>query len=269
MRKQDPGKPRGILNPAAIQKEFRYGRYAPSEVLAFHVEHFWVVQWDLRGRSPYVSETLPHPSIHVVIEEGRSGVGGVHTGKFSRELEGVGRVFSIKFRPGAFRPFIDAPLSTLTNRTLSLSDVFGPEGDAFEESMLALDEDAALVECAEQFLQSKLSNRDGKIEMVNTILEYILTHKDVIAVENVADRFRMNTRALQRLFSEYVGAGPKWVIKRYWLHEAAEQLAKGAIVDLPKLALDLGYFDQAHFIKDFKTIVGKSPGEYVRHIRGI
>jgi AraC-like DNA-binding protein len=74
----------------------------------------------------------------------------------------------------------------------------------------------------------------------------------------------MGKRTLQRLFSQYVGVSPKWVIKRYRLHEAADQLGAGEVVDWAKLAVDLGYFDQAHFIKDFKTIVGQTPAEYAK-----
>ena len=71
---------------------------------------------------------------------------------------------------------------------------------------------------------------------------------------------------LQRIFSQYVGVGPKWVIKRYRLQEAADQVADGEVVNWAKLALDLGYFDQAHFIKDFKSIVGKAPAEYTQEL---
>lgn len=78
--------------------------------------------------------------------------------------------------------------------------------------------------------------------------------------------FRVSKRTLQRIFSQYVGVGPKWVIKRYRLHEAADQLAGGNVVDWPRLALDLGYFDQAHFIKDFKAMVGRTPTEYARNL---
>ncbi len=48
------------------------------------------------------------------------------------------------------------------------------------------------------------------------------------------------------------------------IQEAADRLVRGEDTDLPKLALDLGYFDQAHFIKDFKMMIGISPGEYSR-----
>jgi AraC-like DNA-binding protein len=56
------------------------------------------------------------------------------------------------------------------------------------------------------------------------------------------------------------------VIQRYRLHEAIERVAEGQIVDWSALAADLGYFDQAHFIKDFKALVGKSPTEYTRSL---
>ena len=72
----------------------------------------------------------------------------------------------------------------------------------------------------------------------------------------------MSARTLQRLFRRYVGVGPKWVLQRYRLHEAAERIADGYDGDWAALALDLGYFDQAHFIKDFKALVGCSPAEY-------
>ena len=68
-------------------------------------------------------------------------------------------------------------------------------------------------------------------------------------------------RTLQRLFREYVGVTPKWVLQRVRLHEAADRMADGE-GDWPGLALELGYFDQAHFIKAFKAAIGRSPAEY-------
>jgi AraC-like DNA-binding protein len=78
----------------------------------------------------------------------------------------------------------------------------------------------------------------------------------------------LNKRTLQRLFARYVGVSPKWVIQRYRLHEAAERLAAGELIHQAELALDLGYSDQAHFVRDFKSIVGVSPAAYARAARG-
>ena len=79
--------------------------------------------------------------------------------------------------------------------------------------------------------------------------------------------FQRIDRMLQRLFATYVGVSPKWVIQRYRLHEAAEQLASGASISHSALALDLGYTDQAHFVHDFKAVVGTSPAAYARAVR--
>ena len=67
---------------------------------------------------------------------------------------------------------------------------------------------------------------------------------------------------MQRLFSEYVGVGPKWVLQRYRLHDAIEQLAGRRGTDWTQFALDLGYWDHAHFIADFRAVVGRSPSQY-------
>ena len=69
----------------------------------------------------------------------------------------------------------------------------------------------------------------------------------------------------EALFREYVGVTPKWVIQRYRLFEAAERLASGQ-ADGAQLAHELGYFDQAHFIRDFKAMVGKSPLAFARDL---
>jgi AraC-like DNA-binding protein len=59
-----------------------------------------------------------------------------------------------------------------------------------------------------------------------------------------------------------VGVSPKWIIRRYRLHEAADRLANGGAADLAELAAALGYYDQAHLTRDFTALVGKSPAEY-------
>jgi hypothetical protein len=64
---------RGILNPAAAAMNFALTRHEPCPELADVVERYWIVRWDLRGRDPYVSETLPHPCVNVVFEASSRG----------------------------------------------------------------------------------------------------------------------------------------------------------------------------------------------------
>jgi transcriptional regulator GlxA family with amidase domain len=82
-----------------------------------------------------------------------------------------------------------------------------------------------------------------------------------MTVEQLCSHAGYSKRTLQRLFREYVGVTPKWVLQRVRLHEAAERMADGER-DWPRLAVELGYFDQAHFIKAFKATIGRSPADY-------
>ena len=89
----------------------------------------------------------------------------------------------------------------------------------------------------------------------------MLEHPEITRVEHLCTHAGYSKRTLQRLFREYVGVTPKWVLDRIRLHEAAERMADGD-ADWASMALDLGYFDQAHFIKAFKAVVGRSPADY-------
>ena len=85
---------------------------------------------NLRGCNPERAETLPHPSVHIIFERNVGArVAGITRGRFSRVLEGQGGVIAAKFRPGGFRPFVCVDISTLTNKILSLSEMFGPDAD--------------------------------------------------------------------------------------------------------------------------------------------
>lgn len=264
--KSTMGKPRGVLNLKAGEKKFSLSRHMPSSELSFFVERYWVVSWDLRGQEPYVQETLPYPCVNLVFEQGQTRVYGVETGKFARLLEGKGRVFGIKFKPGAFYPFVKAPVSRLTNSSVDFQDVFGVDCNALEAAILAQEDEGEMVQLAEHFLHERLPERDEHVRIINEIVDYIIAHQEITKVEDVVSQLDMNKRTLQRLFRQYVGVSPRWVIKRYRLHEVAERLAERGVVDWPGIVVELGYADQAHFIKDFKAIVGRTPGEYVKYI---
>jgi AraC-like DNA-binding protein len=96
------------------------------------------------------------------------------------------------------------------------------------------------------------------------IVDAIAVDRELTTVERVAAHWRLGMRTLQRLFSDEFGIGPKWVINRFRLHEALEQMQQGRDVRWSELALELGYSDQAHFIRDFKALVGRTPADYAR-----
>jgi len=265
-RKTDP--PRGVLKTTtADPARYHHARYYPSPDLDPFVEHYWSVQWDLRGCDPERAETLPHPSVHIIFERNVGArVAGITRGRFSRVLEGQGGVIAAKFRPGGFRPFVCVDISTLTNKILSLSEMFGPDADTAEQRVLAATDEASRIARIEEFLRARRPVRDEQGAHAGTIVYAIAADRTILRVEDLVERYAINVRMLQRLFAKYVGVTPKWVIQRYRLHEAAERLANGGISH-SDLALALGYSDQAHFTRDFKAVVGTSPAAYSR--RGV
>jgi transcriptional regulator GlxA family with amidase domain len=97
------------------------------------------------------------------------------------------------------------------------------------------------------------------------ILDTIASRAEITQVQQLAAHTGQSVRSLQLLFREYVGASPKWVIRRNRLLDAADRLAQGSAIDLATLAQQLGYYDQAHFTSDFEKLVGKPPAEYRRN----
>ena len=270
MNRRKTAPPRGVLrsSSAADPPRYQHARYHPSPDLATHVEHFWSVQWDLRGLAPERAETLPHPSVHMIFERHVGArIAGVASRKFTRVLEDEGGVIAAKFTPGGFFPFAGRPVSRFTDATVSLRDVFGAEGDLLERDVLAGPTDESSITVIETFLRKRLPPLDEDAIRIAEIVYAVAADRGVLKVEHLVERYKVNKRTLQRLFAKYVGVSPKWVIQRYRLHEAAERLASGDSVGQSALAVDLGYSDQAHFVRDFKALIGTSPAAYARQVR--
>jgi AraC-like DNA-binding protein len=191
-------------------------------------------------------------------------IAGVAQGKFSRTLEGEGGVFAAKFTPGGFYPLVGVSISTFTDRVVTLVEVFDEGATALEHDILSAESDAERIPILEEFLRRRLTDPDEHVARVSEIVYAVQHDRTILKVEDLVARYEMNKRTLQRLFAKYVGVSPKWVIQRYRLHEAAEQLIANKSTLQSTLALELGYSDQAHFVRDFKAVVGTSPASYAK-----
>lgn len=242
---------RGILHPEVMERHVRLARYPPSDDLAHLVDRHWVVEWNLDA--PFVQEVVTHPSFHMAFEPDADLIYGVVTQRFRRRLRNHGIVVATKFRPGGFHAFHPVPAHTLTDRTIPVTDVFAPiprTGDEHER-----------IAAMEAGLRAHGFEDDPRIAVIGELFAAILADPELTRVEDLCALAGCSKRTLQRLFRDYVGVTPKWVLQRIRLHEAAERMAEGER-DWPRLALELGYFDQAHFIKAFKAVIGRSPAEY-------
>ena len=269
---------RGIVDAAELFARVRFRRREPAPGLRPYLEHYWLIDWDL-GR-PYASHVVPHPSVNVVFQrfgdrpgsEPFAEVAGIGLELFTQKLEGRGQVCGVQFRPGGFRPFVPgAPVSQWTGRRLPIGEVM-PATDADIMAVLDPPDDDRRVAALDAYLLGLDPRPDQAAERAMALVDRVRTDRTIRQVAQLAGEADLSTRSLQRLFAEYVGVGPKWVILRYRIHEALERAesvgAEGDIrpgeIDWSRLATELGYSDQAHLVRDFTATVGVPPTAYAR-----
>ena len=282
---------RGVLRPDLAATHFRLDRHAPSDALAPFVDYYWIPRWDLRGKPPYEQTILPHPNVNLVFEASGAGIFGVDRRLFTRSLSGLGLALGVRFTAGGFRPFWQAPISQLTDRVVPAARLFGPRAEKARQAIMggpdlddraaddagaadgaraaderAADEraadDARMIGFAEALLHSMLPERDPQAEQAAALVARITDDPGLRRVDQLSASAGMTPRTLQRLFADYVGVSPKWVMRRARLHEAAERADSGEPVDWACLASDLGYADQAHLTRDFTVTIGVPPSRY-------
>jgi AraC-like DNA-binding protein len=254
---------RGVLDPGEAREHFSLTLHEPAADLQGVVDRHWVVRWQLDGREPYVQEVLPHTCINLVFESERSAIFGIPTGRFRRELTGSGAALGTRLRPGAFSLLSDIEAWRLTDDVRTFGELLGAAGEELQREVLALDHIEDGVAFIESFLRRRLAPLDSGALLVQEVIDGVLSAPHDATVAGLAARHGVAPRTLQRLFRRYVGVGPKWVLQRYRMHEAAERMLVDPDIDLARLALDLGYADQAHFGNDFHARTGRTPAAYL------
>ncbi|WP_405497729.1 DUF6597 domain-containing transcriptional factor [Nocardia sp. NBC_00511] len=264
-----PETAKGILRPRQQNAANNHARLPTSERVSRYVEWYWAVRWDRRGLPPFQAEVLSYPCVNITFERTHERTGGFVTGvwttKYTRELAGEGETFGVKFRAGGFGAFTGLDVGALSDTSVGLAEIFPQAGD-LAERVLAANDLAVRRELVEDFLVAARGGDadDAAYRQVLTIIEAMEFDRALTRVDQVTEHFEIPIRTLQRLFRRYVGVTPKWVLRRYRLQDGAHLLAEGRTADLAALALELGYFDQAHFSNEFTKEIGMPPLEYAR-----
>ncbi|TDY34614.1 helix-turn-helix domain-containing protein [Janthinobacterium sp. 75] len=256
--------PKGIVDPHAAARRIRLAIYPPAAALAPFVEYCWVVEWDRRGCAPETQRVLPYPNAHLVFDAGRTAIHGVVRGAFDRPLIGAGKVLGVRFAPGGLRPLITQPLSSFTDTTIAAEALLGMPAAQAEARVLGKSDDLTMVAQAQALLLARLPQVDDAALLSARLTAAAAAHNGPASVAQLCEKMAIGERRLQRLFANYVGVPPKWVIQRYRLQEAIWRLAQPDAPDLASLAHELGFFDQAHFSRSFAELVGSAPLDYRR-----
>jgi AraC-like DNA-binding protein len=249
-------------------------RFAPTPALAGVVRRYWMPIWSLPEGHATVQRVLQYPVCLIVVSDSYGLLVGPTTGLSTQELTGDGWALGTMLQPAAGLALVGGPVGRLTDRAVPLGRTGGIDGAALEVSIRAAigddPDDRARQQAAVSAVERALTHLlpvDEEGELVNAIVEYVEGDTGVQRVGQVCDKFAITERTLQRLTARRIGLSPKWLVQRRRLHEAAELLRGDDRPDLARVAADLGYADQAHFGRDFRTVTGLTPGEFAAEPR--
>ncbi len=249
-------------------------RFAPAPDLAGLVRRYWLPVWSLPDGTSTVQRVLQYPVCLLVIAHDYALLVGPSTGLSTRELHGSGWALGTMLQPAAGSLVWGAAVDGLTDRAVPLDQAPGLDGAGLtgqvHEALAGRPEDPAAQQAAVAAVETSLTGLlpvDEEGLLVNAIVEYVEGDSGVQRVGQVCTKFAITERSLQRLTARRIGLSPKWLIQRRRLHEAAERLTDPDRPDLARVAAELGYADQAHFGRDFRTVTGLTPGEYAAEPR--
>lgn len=257
----------GILYPQLSRQRFDYQRHVPEPSLAPFLENIWTVTWDLPPDRPFTAQVLPYPSVNCSVTNEGADVTGVTRRRYDRHLTGSGYVVGARFRPGCFRPFLSYPASRLTDTAVPIADVLGRDTTALQQAVAEAPGLSERVGLLTRFLLEDLPAPDAQADALARLVSEVAARVEIIRVSQLAALAGVNERRLHRLFVDYVGAAPKWVIMRCRLQDAAARAAADPEVDWGELAAELGFADQAHLTRAFSQVIGTPPGAYVAQLK--
>lgn len=260
MEKRDNVRPNlAVLHPHALAQVCRRSHLRPAADLAAYIAVHWVMEWDVPEGESYPQQVLPNPCVQIIVNAKSVDVLGIVTSAFTATLAGREFVLGVKFRPAGFYPFVQRPVAEFTDQRLPLSGIW-PDAPVAGICRRAADGDSqGVVELMEATLRRRLT---PTLPEISQAVDLIAATPTLLTVEDLAGHSGLTVRTLQRLFHRYVGVGPKWVIRRYRLQEAAARIEAGETEDWADLAQRLGYFDQSHFVREFSELAGQPPAAY-------
>lgn len=175
---------------------------------------------------------------------------------------GISGIAAARFQPDGFIPFSSYPLLHMENRAIPLSELFGDEGVQLENEILNVLTNQERIDLITKFLLANLQTPEAADRVTKACIESLLQSNGIKSVDELAEHLQVNRRQLERKFSAAIGLSPKQFSKVIRLQSTCKAMQLKKYTTLTSLAYENGYYDQAHFIKDFKEFTGFSPRQF-------
>lgn len=257
-----------------------YTRISPSACVEDYIEGFYIFSCEhIHSKQLLFSDGFPvmifmpnsHNRIRVTVDGQVSFMesvwmcGGILKNIYIDPLDKVEHLLIARFKPAAFYKLFNlSPLHFKTYPICNLGAVLNNKYASFISGVNANVSVKDKICYIEKYVNKISSNHDYPL-LLNDALEFISIKKGIVSVQDVLERFgeRVNYKWLERNFLNYIGMSPKKYILLQRFLNAYTDLTKSPSYNLIEIAFKHGYYDQNHFLKDFKQYAGTSPSIYL------
>jgi AraC-like DNA-binding protein len=171
---------------------------------------------------------------------------------------------AVRFRAGAFRHFCQISLEELNDSTCGLGDIWGKAGEKLAQRI----GDASTLQSRIDHLESYLLDCFSRYAQTNAYIDIALNqlyyHHNVVQIESLAKQMRISRRHFERTFKIAVGVGPKLFQRLSRFQQTVRDLLLANETSYLPIALDHGYYDQSHFIKEFHDFAQDTPSSFLQ-----
>jgi AraC-like DNA-binding protein len=211
----------------------------------------------------YKNPFVVYHSDNSILRQPQSIISGLSKTFSDVSTDGESGVVFVKFSSTGACHFFNFPLSEIANQSLDMSDIIGSKIKQIEETLYYTNSINEKVSVIENFLTRQYS----PIPAYDSILlqkgiDIIKNHKGQINAASLSESLCVTTKSLERKFSKYLGQTTKQIIKLMHFQEVLLDFSTRKNISLTERAYNNGYFDQAHFIRDFKAFSGFTPKEF-------
>ncbi|KAA3636906.1 MAG: AraC family transcriptional regulator [Calditrichaeota bacterium] len=246
----------------------------PSEKLSRFIKEFWMI--DSQGsskinREKIIPDGYPEMIFHYkspliaiikgekIIQE-KFLIAGQIKDHFFLENQGEYGMFGIKLQPYTLRNLLGIDMSDYTDKVLTITDEQMKNLNSLKEVAVgsqAFDDKIADIEK----ILITLLDCDSEPHPGELAVQIIIEHNGLVTIEQLLDKVSLNERALERYFKTYVGLSPKFFC-RIIRFASIFRLVTQDKIDWADVSYRAGFYDQSHFIKNFKEFTGEEPSVY-------
>lgn len=243
-----------------------YKEIPPPPVLSDIVRYFWIIESDDVSDVPlkYRLFAESSPGLVFFYSHHYGLLSGLTDSHREFNINGKLGIIGAYLYPYCLPALFSLPAEQITNTQVEITDLLGSDGASLREQVTNASSNAQRVEIISSYLIRRKKQAVFSDEGILNCVRHIVKYKGAVAIDHVVQGTGISNRQFDRKFQTAVGIPPK-VFSRLIRFQSTLQIPRsGKTKNLTTLALDAGYYDQSHFIRDFKEFSGISPKEYFK-----